>query len=118
MTVRTEWRRLREDFDELIERHSTARDLNDFEQYADDPVGFIRDVLGDQPWSRQVEMAESVLKHPLVVVRSANAVGKDWAVSPPDRGEAGRERGDPVILCGGKVAKTSRGRASGRFGAR
>lgn len=70
--------RLRSEVGDLLERHERARDLSEFARYADNPVGFIRDVLGDEPWSRQVEVAEAVRDHPLVVVRSANGVGKDW----------------------------------------
>lgn len=80
-TPRTALRRLREDVGELLERHDEARDLREFESYADDPVGFVREVLGEDdpgPWEAQVRIAEAVRDHPLTVVRSANAVGKDW----------------------------------------
>ena len=70
--------RLDSDLGELLARHERGRDLSEFGRYADDPVGFIRDVLHGEPWSRQVEIAEAVRDAPLVVVRSANAVGKDW----------------------------------------
>ncbi len=70
--------RLERDLGDLLGRHERARELSDFARYAEDPVGFIRDVLHGKPWSRQVEIAHAVRDHPLVVVRSANAVGKDW----------------------------------------
>jgi hypothetical protein len=38
----------------------------------------VREVLKGEPWFRQVEIAEAVRDHSLIVVRSANAVGKDW----------------------------------------
>lgn len=53
----------------------------DFTRYENDPVGFIREVLGEDdpgPWSAQVEIAESVRDSPLVVVRGCNSSGKDW----------------------------------------
>ena len=71
-------RRLEHDLGKLVERHDTARDLSEFTRYANDPLGFIREVLKGEPWSRQEEIAESVKNDPLVVVRSCNAAGKDW----------------------------------------
>lgn len=79
-TVRTLERAL-VDVGELVARHDSARGLDAFSRYATDPVGFVRDVLGGNPWSRQVEIAQAVRDRPLVVVRSANAVGKDWTVA-------------------------------------
>ncbi len=78
MSTRQAIQRLDSDLGELLARHERGRDLSEFGRYADDPVGFIRDVLHGNPWSRQVEIAEAVRDAPLVVVRSANAVGKDW----------------------------------------
>ena len=71
-------RRLEHDLGELVERHDTERDLSEFKRYANDPLGFIREVLKGDPWSRQAEIAEAVKNDPLVVVRSCNAAGKDW----------------------------------------
>lgn len=62
----------------LLERHESGRDLSEFTRYADDPVGFIVDVLGAEPWSAQVEISKSVRDNPLTVVRSCNSMGKDW----------------------------------------
>lgn len=70
--------RLRRELGELLERHERARDLDEFSAYAADPVGFIRDVLGGEPWSAQEELAEAVRGEPLTVVRSCNSAGKDW----------------------------------------
>src|SRR5262249_59724991 len=48
-------------------------------RYRDDPIGFNRDVLRRAPyWSRQEEVARSVLDHRITVVYSGNAVGKDY----------------------------------------
>lgn len=66
---------------ELIERRGTGDSrwsLSDLGRWASDPVGFVRDVLGEEPWSRQVEIAEAVRDEPLVTVRSCHAAGKDW----------------------------------------
>ena len=45
-------------------------------KYAADPVGFCRDRLGFEPWSRQAEVMEAVNAHHRVAVRSGHKVGK------------------------------------------
>lgn len=74
--MRADLRALKVEASELIAIHTG--EAQDFTKYADDPVGFIRDVLGAEPWSRQEEIAQAVLTDALLVVRSAHAVGKDW----------------------------------------
>ena len=44
--------------------------------YAEDPVGFVKNVLDFHPWSKQREMMEAVRDHPRVTVRSCHGVGK------------------------------------------
>lgn len=44
--------------------------------YRDDPVGFSRDILRFDPWSKQAEILESVRDHRRTAVRSAHGVGK------------------------------------------
>lgn len=78
---RSQVRRLREDVGDLLEAHREGAELRDFSRYADDPVAFIREVLDGEPWAAQEEIAEAVLDHPRVVVRSANGVGKDWTAA-------------------------------------
>ncbi|MCZ6824096.1 MAG: hypothetical protein O7E50_00240, partial [Gemmatimonadetes bacterium] len=73
--------RLGRDLGDLLASHKRGRSLDEFAVYRDDPIGFIREVLGGEPWSRQVEIARAVEASPLVVVRSANAVGKDWVAA-------------------------------------
>jgi phage terminase large subunit len=41
-----------------------------------DPVRFFREVLGVEPWSRQIEVIEAVRDHPRVAVRSGHKVSK------------------------------------------
>ena len=55
----------------------------DFTQYANDPVGFVTDVLGDAgaPYSKQAEMLEALVDHRRVSVVGANGSGKDWAAA-------------------------------------
>ena len=81
MTSTTALRRLQQDVGELLERHEAVRDLSEFQRYATDPLGFFREVLKGEPWSRQVDIAEAVRDHPLTVVRSCNSAGKDWVAA-------------------------------------
>ncbi len=55
----------------------------DFTQYANDPVGFVTDVLGDAgaPYSKQAEMLEALVHERRVSVVGANGSGKDWAAA-------------------------------------
>lgn len=53
-------------------------DYSRFTPYADRPVDFIRDILGDEPWSMQRRIARAVALEPQVTVRSCHAAGKDW----------------------------------------
>lgn len=70
--------KLSEEFGALVEQHEGRRTMSTYTDYADDPVGFIEGVLEAEPWSAQREICESVRDHPLTVVRSCNAAGKDW----------------------------------------
>ena len=51
--------------------------------YADDPLGFIREVLGDagEPYAKQREIVEAVLHNRKVSVVGCNGSGKEWAVA-------------------------------------
>lgn len=70
-------RELAKEYGDLLEENAGTSSV-DLSRYADDPVGFIRDVLGGEPWSAQVEVAEAVRDRPMVAVRSCNGTGKDW----------------------------------------
>lgn len=71
-------RQLREQVGELVAKHDQLASAADYTRYADDPVGFMRDVLRCEPWAKQEEMAEAVRDHSRVVVVTANGLGKDW----------------------------------------
>jgi hypothetical protein len=49
--------------------------------YLNDPAGYVRDVLGEELWSGQVEMVENVVHHDNTVVMAAHSVGKTRALS-------------------------------------
>ena len=73
--------RLREQVGEVVAKHTRAKNITEFSAYADDPGGFLRDVLRCHPWSRQVEMAEAMRDHRQTVVVTANGIGKDFLVA-------------------------------------
>jgi hypothetical protein len=50
-------------------------------KYAKDPVGFCRDILGFEPWSRQRDIMRAVVDHPLVTVKSGHKVGKSCSAA-------------------------------------
>ena len=55
---------------------STKSSADDFAQYRDDPVGFIRDVLGIELWSRQAEIARAVASGGQVAAKTGHKIGK------------------------------------------
>lgn len=46
-----------------------------------DPARFIREVLGGDPWEKQVEIMEAVRDNPRVAVRSCSSSGKSWTAA-------------------------------------
>lgn len=71
-------RELEREYGELLQDGEPARDLDRWSRWEDDPVGFITDVLREDPWSAQRETAESVRDRRKTVVVGCNALGKDW----------------------------------------
>jgi hypothetical protein len=45
-------------------------------KYREDPVAFAHDILGVEPWSKQVEILEAMRDHSRVAVRSGHKTGK------------------------------------------
>ncbi len=67
--------------DELaaIDKDAHGRTRND---YADDPEGYIRDVLGVNLWSKQVEIVRKLRTPPYkVLVRAGHSIGKSFLAS-------------------------------------
>lgn len=77
MTNTSELVALGAEIGELVSEHP-GRGLAEFRKWEHNPVGFIREVLGGDPWSKQVEIATAVRDSPLVAVASGHACGKDW----------------------------------------
>lgn len=50
-------------------------------KYQRNPVGFFREVLGFEPWSAQIEIAEAVRDHRNVTVKSGHKIGKSTIVA-------------------------------------
>ena len=63
---------------ELRQRVRERQRAKSYEAFADDPVGFIRVVLDEQPWSIQARIAESVRDNVNTAVPSCFGSGKDW----------------------------------------
>jgi phage terminase large subunit len=51
------------------------------EKYQTDPVGFSRDILGVEPWTKQIEILEAVRDHKRVSVRSGHKCGKSMTLA-------------------------------------
>lgn len=66
---------------ELQAEHRDAVALSEFAHYRGRPLEFFSEVLGVTLWAGQVEIVEAVRDHPLVVVRSANGIGKDFVAA-------------------------------------
>lgn len=49
-------------------------------RYRDDPVGYARNVLGVEPWSRQIEILESIRDNPRTAVVSGQKIGKTGCI--------------------------------------
>lgn len=69
---------LEREFGDLLEHRDEGPDPETYEEYADDPVRFIREVLGEEPWPKQEELAEEVRDEPQVAIQSCHGSGKDW----------------------------------------
>lgn len=64
---------------QLVVRVTTTRFPSP--KYAANPVGFFREVLGVQPWHRQIEIIEAVRDNKRVAVCSGHKIGKSASVA-------------------------------------
>lgn len=51
------------------------------EEYRADPVRWVREVLGGDPWEMQQQILRAVAEHRRVTVRSCHGVGKSWTAA-------------------------------------
>ena len=49
--------------------------------YRANPVGFCREVLGTEPWSKQIQILEAIRDHKRVAVGSGNKIGKSLIIA-------------------------------------
>lgn len=53
-----------------------------FAKYADEPVAFVRDLLGQEPWSKQIAILEGLNRpRARVAVKACHASGKSWTAA-------------------------------------
>ena len=71
-------RRLQKDVGALLLGPSAkGRRPRDLSAYREDPLGFVLDVLGADPWSRQLDVVAAVRQHRQVAVKACHSSGKD-----------------------------------------
>lgn len=63
---------------ELRRRLRERQKAKGYDLYHEDPVGFVTDILDEQPWSIQARIAEALRDNPQVAVPSCFGSGKDW----------------------------------------
>lgn len=63
----------------LIARATSTRFPNP--KYAEDPVAFFREVLGVEPWDRQIEILEAVRDNMRTAICSGHKIGKSTSVA-------------------------------------
>ena len=77
----TDLNRLHGDADELLAEH-TGGDVRDLSAYlTSGPAAFGLEVLRSEYWDRQEDILETAWRHPRLAVRSANAMGKNFAAA-------------------------------------
>ncbi len=59
----------------------TARDDNPAHGYREDPVGFVKHMLGEEPYDKQEDILRAVHRSRRVSVVGCNSSGKDWAAA-------------------------------------
>lgn len=57
------------------------KEVSRFARWADDPNGFMTEGLHERPWSKQREIADSVLAHRKTAVQSCHGSGKSYIAS-------------------------------------
>lgn len=69
-------------FGDLREKRSAATRIRwPSPRYREDPVGFFTDIIGVEPWDRQVEVIEAIRDHPRVAISSGHKVSKSFTLA-------------------------------------
>lgn len=63
------------------QRLAASRTAILYRKYQTDPIGFIRDILGEHLTDDQIKVVESVKDNPVTIARSANAIGKSHSAA-------------------------------------
>ena len=67
---------------ELLAQYAEATTLTfPSPKYRKDPVGYFREILGVEPWSKQIEILEAVRDHDRVAVKSGHKVSKSHSAA-------------------------------------
>jgi hypothetical protein len=64
-----------------LELEASVRVRFPSDRYRADPVAFFREILGVDPWSKQVEILEAIRDCPRVAVKSGHKVGKSHSIA-------------------------------------
>lgn len=68
--------------DALLEQVAAATQIRfPSDRYREDPVAFCREILGVEPWTKQVEILEAVRDHQRVAVASGHKCGKSTSAA-------------------------------------
>ncbi len=78
-TTDTDLAALWHELGDVTEARTASRGGTDFSRYADDIIGFARDVLHVTPWSQQIAILKGIQDNARFVHVGANATGKTWS---------------------------------------
>lgn len=82
---------------EALLREAKRRKLDPWTQYAADPIGFARDILGLTIWSRQAEVLNDSLEHSKTAIRAGRKVSKSNTIAVLALHNS-LARGEPTLL--------------------
>jgi len=66
---------------QALQNRLAELDRLDAARYTHNPVGWVRDPLGEHVWSKQAEVIRAIAAHPLVAVQSGHGIGKSHLAS-------------------------------------
>jgi phage terminase large subunit len=83
VAIQEELKRRGVDLDTAINLPSAREKVGgiDYSSYANDPIGFVEQILKGTPWSKQREILESIRDYRRVSVASCHGSGKSWVAA-------------------------------------